>query len=277
MHDMKETFYRIRADIRKEITIALAADLHDHDCTDALESLRNRKPDLIAIAGDLIYGVKPDGNMLKTEESVSAMRFLKECRKIAPVYYSPGNHEWLLNEKDIEMIRQTGAAYLDNDMCEFRPGIAVGGLTPSLVTDYRRYRKLHRGNDLYPRHGAHRYDMHDGPETDWLSRFERYDGYKILLCHYPQYWRMSEPYLYRRKIDLVLSGHAHGGQIRYWHPFRWDGLYAPGQGFLPEYTSGMHRGEQGAMIISRGLANTAAPLPRLFNPTEIVYIALQPV
>ena len=273
---MKETFYQISGSCGRSLMIALIADLHDHDCSEVLASLHKRKPDLIACAGDLIYGVQPKGHMLKTEESVNTMRFLQESCRIAPVCYSPGNHEWLLSDRDIEKIRETGTVYLDNEMYEFCPGVAVGGLSPSLVSDYRKYRKEHPEEGLYPAHGAHRYDLHDGPETEWLDAFEQYDGYRILLSHYPEYWKLKEPYLCRRKIDLVLSGHAHGGQIRYWHPFRWDGLYAPGQGFLPEYTSGMHRGEHGAMIISRGLANTAAPLPRLFNPTEIVYIALQP-
>lgn len=273
---MKETFYRIRTEIPEPLTIALAADLHDRDCGQVLASLNKRKPDLIAVAGDLFFGTLPKKKILKTEESVNAMHFLKESAKIAPVYYSPGNHEWLLNEQDRENIKQTGTVYLDNKMTEFRPGIAIAGLSPSIVTDYRKYRKEHPEEGLYPRHGAHAYDLHDEPETDWLNQLEKYDGFRILLCHYPEYWRLKKPYLCRRNIDLVLSGHAHGGQIRFWHPFRWDGLYAPGQGFLPAYTSGMHRGEYGTMTVSRGLSNTAAPLPRLFNPTELVYIVLEP-
>ena len=69
-----------------------------------------------------------------------------------------------------------------------------------------------------------------------------------------------------RNIDLVLSGHAHGGQIR----LLGRGLYAPGQGILPAYTGGLHSGPHGKLLISRGLSNTALPVPRLFNPPEIV-------
>ena len=68
-------------------------------------------------------------------------------------------------------------------------------------------------------------------------------------------------------IDLTLSGHAHGGQIR----LLGQGLFAPGQGVLPRYTSGVY---EGRLIVSRGLANTTF-VPRLFNPTEMVYIHLQ--
>ena len=65
-------------------------------------------------------------------------------------------------------------------------------------------------------------------------------------------------------FDLILSGHAHGGQIRLFG----RGLFAPGQGIFPKYTSGIH----GSMIISRGLSNTGGMIPRLFNRREIVYI-----
>ena len=79
---------------------------------------------------------------------------------------------------------------------------------------------------------------------------------------------MRAPELHEHLIDLVLSGHAHGGQMRLFG----HGLYAPGQGWLPEFTSGMYKGENGSLVISRGLANTASPVPRIFNEQEIVYV-----
>ena len=74
--------------------------------------------------------------------------------------------------------------------------------------------------------------------------------------------------LSNRDIDLVLSGHAHGGQFRLFG----QGFFAPGQGWFPKYTSGIHHGKHGRMIISKGMANTVKFAPRLFNPTEVVYI-----
>ena len=86
---MKETFYKISGSCGRSLTIALIADLHDHDCSEVLASLHKRKPDLIACAGDLIYGVQPKGHMLKTVESVNTMRFLRESsRVLAAVQYS---------------------------------------------------------------------------------------------------------------------------------------------------------------------------------------------
>ena len=102
------------------------------------------------------------------------------------------------------------------------------------------------------------------PKLSWLKSFEAEPGYKILLCHHPEYFPL---YLRDRDIDLVLSGHAHGGQIRIFN----HGLFAPGQGIWPQYTAGMHEGK---MIISTGLANTGGLIPRINNDTELVVIKL---
>ena len=98
------------------------------------------------------------------------------------------------------------------------------------------------------------------PDLSWLNAVEALPEYKILLSHHPEYYTA---YLQDRKINLILSGHAHGGQIRLFG----HGIFAPGQGLLPKYTSGIHPN----LVISRGLSNTAL-VPRLFNPPELVYL-----
>ena len=105
----------------------------------------------------------------------------------------------------------------------------------------------------------------------WLQEFEDESGYRILLSHHPEYWSLREPQLCEHPIDLVLSGHAHGGQIRLFN----RGIYAPSQGWMPKYTSGVFEGEHGNMVVSRGLANTAS-VPRLFNEPELVYVEVNP-
>jgi predicted MPP superfamily phosphohydrolase len=94
------------------------------------------------------------------------------------------------------------------------------------------------------------------PDTEWLKDCP--DGYKILLSHHPEYYPLIEPY-----ADLILSGHAHGGQFRLFG----RGLFAPGQGFLPRYSKGMY----GKMCVSAGLTNTTW-VPRINNPTELVIV-----
>lgn len=249
---MQETFYELPV----PLSIALATDLHDQPYSELLQSLRNRKPDIICIAGDFTHGGFPSAG-LKMESTRYALSFLQDCSAVAPVFVSLGNHEWLLCEEDLAVIRASGVSVLDNSFVRYQ-GIVVGGLTSARFTAYQKYR-IGFQSMLYPR--PFPFDPKKvKPELSWLDEFEILPEYKILLSHHPEYYTA---HLRSRAIDLVLSGHAHGGQIRLFG----QGLFAPGQGFLPKYTSGVH----GNLVISRGLANTA-PIPRIFNPTEVVYL-----
>ena len=90
---------------------------------------------------------------------------------------------------------------------------------------------------------------------------------KILLSHHPEYYPR---YLEGRNIDLIFSGHAHGGQWRI--PFVLNGLYAPDQGLFPKYAGGKYEKDGSVMIVSRGLARETTPVPRIFNRPEIVIV-----
>ncbi|MBQ8081955.1 MAG: metallophosphoesterase [Clostridia bacterium] len=278
---MKETLYRLGADIAAPINAALLTDLHDRPFDSILASLEQNEPDLILIAGDLIVGRPPlDEDSLKMAEAKHALSFLRACARQADTFVSLGNHEWMLCEEDLALIRQTGAVLLDDEWQPWR-GLAIGGLTPERVRHYRAFRAEQRT----PGTGACRYPQGDWgrPDTDhrrsaqdFLDRFEQAPGYKLLLCHHPEYWTQKNPPLRDRRIDLTVSGHAHGGQWRfYWRGF-WRGVFAPGQGLFPQYTEGLHEGPMGRLIVSRGLSNTCAPIPRFMNPREIVYIRLEP-
>ena len=100
---------------------------------------------------------------------------------------------------------------------------------------------------------------------------ESTDDFQVLLAHEPQYLR---DYYAETGIDVVFSGHAHGGQWRI--PFTHQGLYAPDQGFFPKYTDGVYTEEHTTMYLSRGLGNSGFPL-RFFNHPEIVCVTLQTV
>jgi predicted MPP superfamily phosphohydrolase len=71
---------------------------------------------------------------------------------------------------------------------------------------------------------------------------------------------------------MVLSGHAHGGQVRI--PFILNGLYAPHQGFFPKYAGGVYDHENYTHIVSRG-SSFNPKLPRIFNPPEVVSITIK--
>ncbi|MGO5014911.1 metallophosphoesterase, partial [Niallia sp. Sow4_A1] len=91
------------------------------------------------------------------------------------------------------------------------------------------------------------------------------EHFNLLLSHRPELFSLYE------KLDLVLTGHAHGGQVRL--PFI-GGIVAPDQGFMPEYTAGMYKKEETVMIVNRGLGNSIIP-QRIFNRPEIVEIVLE--
>ena len=101
------------------------------------------------------------------------------------------------------------------------------------------------------------------PDPDALARFANAEGFRILLCHHPEYF---VPYIKPTDIELTLSGHAHGGQ---WRIFG-RGVYAPGQGIFPRYTSGVI---DSRCVISRGLSNHTL-VPRIFNAPEVVMVYL---
>lgn len=252
---MRETIYKLNT----PVSICLLTDLHEKDFS-FLSNVRDQRPDMIAVAGDILHGYTTDEN---TPLAGRMNPFLSACANIAPTFFSLGNHEWMIHPDDIEAIKMSGVNVLDNNWINWN-GLCIGGLTSASVTAYRRFRT---GSDLrYPQWNMQRSRIKElikqSPlDLDWMDEFSSQPGYKILLTHHPEYWPMIKSY----DIDLALAGHAHGGQMRIFG----QGLFAPGQGLLPKLTSGVH---DGRLVISRGLSNTAGIIPRLFNPREIVYV-----
>lgn len=258
-----ETTYKVPGAPR----LALLSDLHNADPAPVLQSLRSRRPDIIAITGDILYGGRPEGDIspLKTQKNV--LPFLSSCASLAQTFLSLGNHEWMLDEEDIIALSSTGVTVLDNSYQTStvdKKKVVIGGLTSGYVSDYRRFRAESGSSERYPLKesisgigGAVTAREHK-PDTGWLSDFAAAGGYHILLSHHPEYYPLVSG-----NIELVLSGHAHGGQ---WRIFR-HGVWSPGQGFWPNWTKGVY----GRMVVSAGLSNTAR-IPRFFNPTEVVYV-----
>ena len=264
---MREAFYQLPGAPR----LALVTDLHNKKAAPVLASLRARRPELIAIAGDVVYGTRPVGGLSPLLAQANVLPLLRGCAELAPSYFSLGNHELFADEEDAETIRQTGVTYLD-DAWVRRGDLVIGGLSSGFVGAYRRLLAALpdqvRASSRYPDEAdvqrVRGLMVQDpAPNLGWLREFAAQPGYKLLLCHHPEYYAMLP-----EGIDLILSGHAHGGQIRLFG----QGLFSPGQGLFPRRTRGLYDGRQ---LVSAGLANTTR-LPRLFNPTELCYLNVEP-
>ena len=245
---MRVTEYRL-AGRRVSLRVAFLADFHDGDAAPLIEALRLARPDIILVAGDLVH----DSGHTK-----NAFAFLRGAVSIAPVFCSLGNHEARCGADIGARLAATGVRVLDNEYATFG-GLVIGGLSSGFFGKKQgRLKKTPM------------------PALDWLDAFCAEDGVRVLLSHHPEYYPR---YLSSRPIDLVLSGHAHGGQ---WRAFG-RGLFAPGQGLFPRFTAGAYRGskgekgnlclseEQPLLIVSRGLFNQT-PIPRINNPEELILL-----
>lgn len=227
--------------------IAHVSDLHNavfgRKNERLLSLIRAAEPDIIAITGDLIDSRHTDID--------SAMAFVEAAAEIAPVYYVTGNHESRLDFDEIEpRLIAAGARVLRNEAEDIGRGgerIRLAGIDdPSFIRT---------GGTAEERAAAELEQLGDGGGT-----------FTVLLAHRPELVEVYAEY----GAGLVLSGHAHGGQVRL--PLL-GGLYAPGQGLLPEYDSGLFSLGETQMVVSRGLGNSVAPL-RVNNRPELVIMTL---
>lgn len=211
-----------------------------------LDKIAKEKPSLILITGDII-----DRRNYNEETSVY---FAKKCVNIAPVYFSTGNHEmWSGRFQGLEeKMKSVGVNVLRNESGEIKicnESVYILGIDDPAV-----YRTKEEGEVLIR---SIKKSLENVPEG----------SFKILLSHRPERIDIYE----NLNIDLILSGHAHGGQIRL--PYI-GGILAPGQGFFPKYEEGVHNIGNTKIEISRGLGNSSFPL-RVFNRPELVVINLK--
>ena len=195
------------------------------------------EPDIIVITGDI-------ADSRHTNIS-RAIEFAEGAAKITDTYYVTGNHEHLLEKEDFEKLIN---------------GIEQAGVN-CLVDESVN---IERNGESFVLTG---FDDESLVNIEYNCPKLADDKLNIVLAHEPQ---LIEDYSSHGNIDLVLTGHAHGGQFRL--PFI-GAVYAPDQGLNPEYTEGMHKMGDTSMIVSRGIGNSAFPL-RLFNFPEIVEITL---
>lgn len=228
--------------------IVQVSDLHNTEFGEnnekLLQMLRAAEPDIIAITGDLVDSRRTD---LKV-----AIDFLREAVKIAPCYYVTGNHESRIEEfaeLEKQMI-EIGVILLRNDSCLLE---REGDRLQLMGVDDCSFHPESNGNLQVLAMEAEIYRMQS-------------KNYTVLLSHRPELAVVYDRY----DVDMVLCGHAHGGQFRL--PLI-GGLYAPDQGFFPKFTAGIYEMTDMTMVVSRGLGNSAFPL-RFNNRPEIVVVNL---
>lgn len=231
--------------------IAHISDLHNaqfgKDNSVLINILKSEKPNIIAITGDLVDYEHTDIDV--------AISFIKEAVNIAPCYYVTGNHEaWLGAKYSIleEQLINCGVIVLHNQTIRIEKEdeyIQIIGIDDP---DYAK-------NEFI-------FGSSSDVITKEIEKSLMTDGYKILLSHRPEMFKIYV----EKNIDLILCGHAHGGQFRL--PFI-GGLIAPDQGFLPEYDAGSYNDGKSTMIVSRGIGNSIIPI-RFNNRPEIVFINL---
>ena len=235
--------YQIETEkVTESVRILVVSDLHScaygENQRGLLDAVAAEEPDLVLLPGDIVDDVLPEENAWTVLEALAAQW---------PCCYVTGNHEWWSGEAEriCQEIEALGIRVLRGESAEI--SVKENTLTVFGIDD--------------PDSGE-----------DQLSQFSEGagEGYTILLAHRPE---RIESYL-SYSFDLIVSGHAHGGQWRI--PGLLNGLYAPNQGLFPDYAGGRYDFGEQVFMVSRGLARESTRIPRLFNPPELVVAELMP-
>lgn len=244
--------------IQPSIRIVQLTDLHNavigNDNETLVTLVAEQSPNLIVMTGDMINQDNPDLTIIKN--------LITRLSQIAPVYFGYGNHETAWEENYgytiHEELSSVGAIVLDDEYID----IDINGI-PIRIGGFRGF------------YGFTHMDGQDEAQKvrdgDFFKNFVDTDNYRILLNHIPTQW-VDWRYIDSWHTGLIFSGHYHGGQIVL--PLI-GALYAPYVGWLPQYTHGCYEGDASTCILSSGLGNERAWLPRINNPPEIVVVDLE--
>lgn len=245
---LKTVVYTIKSNkVDKEITIGLIADLHSCNYGENQKTLTDAvaksNPDVILLAGDIIDDVIP---------RKKAGEFLEWSGKHYPSFYVTGNHEYWTGaiDKVRQYVRDFNVTVLEGDTALFdKDGqpMQIMGINDREDTDERWNAELKQ--------------VGESIEADKFS---------VLVTHRPEEINRYLEY----DFDLVVAGHAHGGQWRL--PGVINGLLAPNQGLFPKYAGGRYDFDKTTFIVSRGLARESTRVPRIFNRPEYVVIKVVP-
>ncbi len=231
--------------------IAQVSDLHNAEFgtgnIELLQTISESTPDIIVITGDLV-----DMNHTNMD---AALDFAKNAVQIAPIYYVNGNHEAALSQYNQlkEGLKSVGVIVLEDEAIQ----LEHNGSTVTLIGLSDPNFSIR--TDVFD-------DLPDMVSTKLNGLLESENGYTILISHRPE---LFETYV-SCGVDLVFSGHAHGGQFRL--PFI-GGLIAPNQGLFPKYDAGLYTDVNTNMVVSRGIGNSIIPF-RFNNRPEVVLVEL---
>lgn len=240
-----------------DIKLVVLSDLHNHEFGEnnsrLVDKVKAQQPDLILLDGDFVN--EDSKNAKITCELVRALRGL------APVYFSIGNHESVYVERNgTDLFREleaAGATVLDEDYVD----LEINGTKLRLGGMYDYAFGLNGNNN------ASAIPKKTG---DFLREFQDTEGLKIMMAHRPDSFIFGDAAEYW-DVDLVVSGHHHGGQIVV--PFL-GGLYASDQGKFPEYVHGMYEKGRMEIFITSGLGSYTQTLPRFNNLPEIAVVKI---
>ena len=262
-HGFVVTEYEFETDkVSGPVNIVMVSDLHESefgkDNADLVSKIRELEPDIILCVGDMITRTVSDDRLH------IGLDFMAEMAKIAPTYMSLGNHEDIYVKRHgpgiIDTLKSSGVIILDQEYADVEAAgqtIRIGGIYGYCF-----------------RYGQKKEEYYASDKYRFFTELCDTDAYRILLCHRPVDYRLeSEITLFEDwDIDLVLSGHTHGGLWQL--PFI-GSPYLPQQGFLPKLDKGLKDVGRANMIIGAGLGSENG-LFRLNNPCELVVIRLLP-
>ena len=237
---------RVSGPVRLAVLTDLHACAYGEGQRNLLDAVAAQSPDLVLLCGDIV----DDDPRMPEERALTTVEALAE---VWPVYYVTGNHEfWTGRVEEIrELLRARGAVVLEGESAAVTAAgqiLRIGGIDDPYV-----------GEDVWREQLGAVTAAQDGAHVS------------VLLTHRPE---RVENYA-GRGFDLVLAGHAHGGQWRL--PGLINGLIAPNQGLFPRYAGGRYDlGEGTDMIVSRGLARESTRIPRLYNRPELVVVDVVP-
>lgn len=254
-HSLKVNNYNIKNNEIESVRFVVLTDLHDNifKNNELNSKVKNQNPDFILIVGDMLNS--------DSKNSKIVISLIKELIKVAPVYYSLGNHEIEYIKKNgqdlIKEIKGTGAFFLENEYKDINikdKHIRIGGMYSYAFGPGNKMDRKSIGKEVY----------------DFLKDFENTSSYKIMMAHRPDSFIFGKA-AKTWDINLVVSGHDHGGQVVL--PFL-GGLYAPDQGYLPKYVHGVYDKDNMKIIISSGLGSNKQKLLRFNNRPEVMVVNL---